>query len=154
MPQLEKNQEVLPSRRDEALFHCGISRKITPSLLKLERDLHNPAANQEFPRHTRLHLRGTPRVAPNSKGALFPPPPLKMRVPFPASSGKDSRHSRSISRGGALNRNVERNCMGGAIIPKDSQMSQSTPDEPDFPALPRPSPRVSTHTTVALETAL
>ena len=32
-----------------------------------------------------------------------------MRDPFPASSGKDSRRSRRISRGGALNRKGERN---------------------------------------------
>ena len=67
----------------------------------------------------------------------FPPPPLEMRVPFPVSSGKDSRPSRRISRGGALNREVERNSRGRATIPKDPQMSQSTPEEPDFPALPR-----------------
>ena len=77
-----------------------------------------------------------------------------MKVPFPALSGKDSRRSQRISRGGALNRIVERNSRGRATIPKDPQMSQSTPDEPDFPALPQLSPRVSTHTTVARETAL
>ena len=41
-----------------------------------------------------------------------------------------------------------------ANIPKEPQMSQSTPDEPDFPALPRPSLLVSTRTMVARVTAL
>ena len=44
-----------------------------------------------------------------------------MRVPFPASSGKDSQHCRRISRGGALNWNVERNSRGRATIPKVSK---------------------------------
>ena len=77
-----------------------------------------------------------------------------MRVPFTASLGKDSRCSRHNSRGGALNRKVERNSRGPATIPKVPQMSQSTPEDPDFPALPRLSRRVSTHTTVARMTAL
>ena len=49
---------------------------------------------------------------------------------------------------------VERNSRGRATIPKDLQMFQSTPEEPDFSALPGLSPRVSTHTTVARVTAL
>ena len=77
-----------------------------------------------------------------------------MRVLFPASSGKDSRHSRPITRGGTVNREVERNSRGSATISKDQQIFQSTPDEPDFPALPRLLPRVSTDTTVARVTAL
>ena len=77
-----------------------------------------------------------------------------MRDPFPAWSGKNSRLSRRISRGGALNRKVERNSRGPATIPKVPQMSQSTPEEPDFPALPRHSCRGSTHTTAACVTAL
>ena len=81
-----------------------------------------------------------------------PPLQLEMRVPFPASLGKDSRRSHRISTGGALHRKVD--SRGRATIPKDPQMSQSTPDEPDFPALPRLSPRVSTHTTGVRMTAL
>ena len=82
------------------------------------------------------------------------PPKLEMRVPFPASSGKDSPHSHSMSGGGALNSKVERNSRGHATIPKVPQMSQSTPEEPDFPMLPRISHLGSTHTTVARVTAL
>ena len=62
-----------------------------------------------------------------------------MRVFFPATSGKESRHSHHISRGGALNRKTKIS-RGRANILKVPQMSQSTPDEPDFPALPRVSP--------------
>ena len=43
---------------------------------------------------------------------------------------------------------------GRATIPRVSQMSQSIPGKPVFPALPRLSSRGSTHTTVACATAL
>ena len=43
---------------------------------------------------------------------------------------------------------------GRATIPIVPQMSQSIPEEPDFPALPRLSHRGSTHTMVACRTAL
>ena len=57
--------------RDVALFHCGVSREIKPSLLSLERVLDTLDATQEFPRHTRLHSRGSTRVPPTSRGAPF-----------------------------------------------------------------------------------
>ena len=74
LPQLEKIQEVLPSRRDEAHFRRGDSRLITPNLWTFQRALHTLAATQEVPRHTRLHSRGSTRVPPTSRGALFPHP--------------------------------------------------------------------------------
>ena len=43
---------------------------------------------------------------------------------------------------------------GRTTIPRVPQMSQSTPGKPVFPALPRLSSRGSTHTTVAVGTAL
>ena len=43
---------------------------------------------------------------------------------------------------------------GRATIPRVNQMSPSIPGKPVFPALPRLSSRESTHTTVALGTAL
>ena len=43
---------------------------------------------------------------------------------------------------------------GRATIPRVPQMSQSIPEEPVFPALPRLSRRGSTHTTVARGTVL
>ena len=55
--QLEKIQEVLPSRRDEAHFRRGDSRLITPKLWSFQRVLHTLTATQEFPRHTHLHSR-------------------------------------------------------------------------------------------------
>ena len=74
VPQLEKIQEVLPSRRDEAHFRRGVSRLITPNLWNFQRVLHTLAATQEVPRHTRLHLRGSTRVPATSIGAPFPTP--------------------------------------------------------------------------------
>ena len=59
-----KKKEILTSTKDEALFHCGISREITPSLLNLERVLHTLEVTKEIDRYTGLHWRGTPRVAP------------------------------------------------------------------------------------------
>ena len=55
LPQLEKIQEVLPSRRDEAYFRLGVSRLITPNLWNLQRVFHTLAPTQEVPRLTRLH---------------------------------------------------------------------------------------------------
>ena len=44
---------------------------------------------------------------------------------------------------------VERNSRGRATNPNEPQMSHYTPEEHDFSALPRVSPRVSTQPTVA-----
>ena len=74
LPQLEKIQEVLPSRRDEAHFRLGVSKLITPNLWNFQTVLHTLAATQEVPRHTRLHTRGSTRVPPTSRGVPFPPP--------------------------------------------------------------------------------
>ena len=74
LPKLEKIQEVLPSRRDEAYFRLGVSRLITPNLWNFQRTLHTLAATQEVPRHTRLHSRRSTRDPPTSRGAPFPPP--------------------------------------------------------------------------------
>ena len=54
LAQLEEIQEVLPSPRDEAHFHRGVSRLITPNLYNLQRVLHILAATQEVPQHNRL----------------------------------------------------------------------------------------------------
>ena len=77
VPQLEKIQEVLPSRRDEALFRRGVSRLIRPNLWNFQRVLHTLAATEEVPRHTRLHSRGSTRVPPTYRGAPFRPPRLR-----------------------------------------------------------------------------
>ena len=73
LPQLEKIQEVLPSRRDDAHYHRGVSRVITSNLWNFQRILHTLAATQEVPRHTRLHLRGSTRVPPTCTGHPVPP---------------------------------------------------------------------------------
>ena len=74
LPPLEKIQEVLPSRRDEAHFRGGVSRQITPNLWNFQRVLHTLAATQEVTRHTGLHSRGSTRVPPTSRGAPCPLP--------------------------------------------------------------------------------
>ena len=63
-------------------------------------------------------------------------------------SGKNSRSSRRISRGGALHRKARGTPVSGPI-PRVPQMTQSIPGNPVFPALLRLSSRGSTHTTVA-----
>ena len=74
LPQLEKFQEVLPSKRDEAHFRRGVSRLITTKPWNFQRVLHTLAATQEVPRHTRLHSRGSSKVPHTSRGAPCPPP--------------------------------------------------------------------------------
>ena len=73
LQQLEKIQEVFPSRRHEAHFRRGVSRLIKPKLWNFQRVLHTLDATQEFPRNTRLHSRGSTRVPPTSRGAPIPP---------------------------------------------------------------------------------
>ena len=152
--QLEKNQEILPSRRDEALFRCSVSREITPSLWHLERFLHTLAATQDVPQHTHLHLRGKPRVPPQLWRSPVVPSSARDEGSFPwfvvkgfpvYSSHLKRRCSKQESR-----EELQQSCHHS----KDPQIYQSTPGEPDFPALPRVSPRVLTHTTVARVTAL
>ena len=76
-----------------------------------------------------------------------------MRDPFPARSRKNSRHSRHLSRGGALHRKGERN---SRVVPpfQESPRCLSPLEEPFFPSQPRLSRRGSIHTTVARGTAL
>ena len=145
LPHLEKNQEVLPSRRDKAIFRCCISREFTPSLLNLDRVLHIFQQLKKSP-DIPISIGEEHRLSRhNSRGAPFPPPPLKMRVPFPALSGKDSQHSRRIPRGGVLNRKDESNSRGRATIPKDPKESQSTQEEGDFPAPSPVTPSIDSH---------
>ena len=66
--------------RDEALSLCGAARESQPSFLSLERVLDTLDVTQEVPRHTHLHLKGTPCVPPQLKNSPFSPPHLKMRV--------------------------------------------------------------------------
>ena len=119
LPQLDKIQEVHPSRRDEAHFRRGVSRLITSNLWNFQKVLHTIAATQEVPRHTRLQSRGSTSVLPTSRGAPFPP--YSWRGVILALSPPDvSVHSR----------------------------------ETCFPCTASTSSRGSTHTMVALGTAL
>ena len=108
LPQLEKIQEVLPSRRDEAHFRSGVSRLITPKIWNFQRVLHTLAATHEVPRHTRLHSRGSRRVRPHPEEPRFR---LLAREEgsFPCVVGKEFPRFRRISRGGALHRKGEGN---------------------------------------------
>ena len=81
LPQLEKNQEILPSTQDEALFSCSILREIPPSLLSLESVFNTLDAIQAVSLHPLLQSWVTPRVSwHNSRRAPFFPPHLDMRV--------------------------------------------------------------------------
>ena len=138
---LQSVKGPMSTSRVEALFCCGIKRYIQPSLLSLERVLDTLEATQEVPDislFTREEHQGSHH---NSRRAPFFPPHLEMRVPFPASSGKESHQSRRTSRGGGLNLKVERN---SRVVPpfQKTPMPKSTPDTPDSPALTRLSPRV------------
>ena len=153
LPQVEKIQEVLPSRRDEAHFRRGDSRLITPNLWTFQRALHTLGATQEVPRHTRLHSRGSTRVPPTSRGAPFPPPSSRGGIislvfgkEFPAFPSHLKRRRSPQERREEL--------QGRATIPRVPQIFQSIPGKTVFPALPRISSRGSTLTKVARGTAL
>ena len=88
LPQLEKNKEILPSMRDEVLFHCSVSREIPTSLLSLKRVHDTLDATQEVPQHTCLHSRGTPSVPPQLKKSPGFPSSSREEGPFPCFVGK------------------------------------------------------------------
>ena len=83
LSQLVKNQEILPSTRDEALFCCDFSREIPPSLFSLKRDLDTLQATQEVPLHTRLHSRVAPRVLAHLQKSPGFPSSSREVGPFP-----------------------------------------------------------------------
>ena len=116
LSQLEKNQDILPSTQDEALFCCVSSRKSLPSLLSLERVLDTIEANQGFPTDPSSLEKNTEGPA-TTQDPVFPPHPER-RVRFPAYSRKESQHSHRTSRGGHLNLTLERNSRGRATILK------------------------------------
>ena len=128
-------------------------REITPSLLNFQRVLHTLAATQEVPRHTRLHTRGSTRVPPTSKGALFPPHSSRGLI-LSLVVGKEFPVFPTHLKRRRSPKEKQAELQGRATIPRVPQMSQSIPGKPVFPALPRLSSRGSTHTTVALGTAL
>ena len=120
--QLEKIQEVFPSRRDEAHLRSGVLSLITPKVWNFQRVLHTLAATQEFPRHTHLHSRGITRVPPSSRGAPFLPPssrggffPCVVEKEFPAFPSHLKRRRSPQERREEL--------QGRATIPRVPQMS-------------------------------
>ena len=128
-------------------------RLITSNIWNFQMVFHTLAATQEVPRHTRLHSRGSTRVRPLPEEPRFR---LLAREEgsFPCVVGKEfpAFPSHIKSRRSTQERREELQVR--ATIPRVTQMSQSIPGKPVFPALPRVSSRGSTHTTVARETAL
>ena len=88
-PQLEKNHEIPPSVRDEALFPYITSKAIPSSLLKLERGLDSLYTTQEVFWDTCHHSKGTPSL----------PPQLEKSPMSPTSSRDKDQFSCFNSRG-------------------------------------------------------
>ena len=120
LTQLEKILEVLPSRRDEAHFHCGVSRLITSNIWNFQRVLHTLAATQILPRHTRLHSRGSTRVPPTSRGAPFPPPSSRVGI-LSLRGGKRIPRVHVASQEEALSTGKARGTPGSSHIPRVRQ---------------------------------
>ena len=92
--------------------------------IRIQRVLHTLAATLQFPRHTRLHLRGSTRVPPTSRGAPFPPPSsrggiLSLRGPERIPSIPVSSQEEALSTVKARGTPVS------GPIPRVPQMSQS-----------------------------
>ena len=99
------------------------------------------------------HSRGSTRVPPTSRGAPFPPA-RSMESSFTCVLGKKFPAFPSHLKRRRSPKERREELQGHATIPRVHQMSQSIPGKPAFPALPRLSSGGSTHTTVALGTAL
>ena len=112
LSQLEKNQEILLSMQDEALFWWGILREMKTSLLNIKRVLDTFEATQEVPQNTVTTQEEYGGSHQNSRRSPVSPTPPKRRVRFPASSGKVSRRSCRTSKGGDLQLTLERNSRG------------------------------------------
>ena len=153
LPQLEKIQEVLPSRRDEPHFRRGDSRLITPNLWNFQRVLHTLAATREVPRYivsTREEARESRPHAEEPRFRLL----AREERSFPCVFGKEFPAFPSHLKRRRSPQERREELQGRATIPRVPQMSQSIPGKPVFPALPRLSSRGSTHTRVARGTAL
>ena len=112
-------------------------------MLQLKKFPDIPVSNREEARESRPH-REQPRFRlldreeesfPCVVGNEFPVFPTHLKRKRSPQERRDELH-------------------GGATIPRVTQMSQSIPGKPVFPALPRLSSRGSTHTTVTRGTAL
>ena len=117
LQQLKKHQ--IPSTRDEALFHCGISREISPSLLILKGSLTPLMQLKKFPKIPVFNREEPRRSRHNSRKAPFFHLQLEIKFHFTASLGKESRHYHHTSRGGDPYLKVEKNSRGRTTFPKD-----------------------------------
>ena len=153
MPQLEKIQEVLPSRRDESHFRSGVSSLITLTsgtykgsftpLLQVKKFPDIPVSTGEEAPESRPHPEEPRfRLIAREEGSFH----CVVGKEIPAFPSHLKRRRSPQERREKL--------QGRATIPRDPQMSQSIPGKPVFPALPRLSCRGTTHTTVARGTNL
>ena len=112
-------------------------------MLQLKKFPNIPDSTREEARESRPHPE-EPRFCLIPRG----------QVSFPCMFGKEFPvfPSHLMRRRSPQERRDE--LQGRATIPRVPQMSQSIPGKPVFPALPQPSSRGSTHTTVARGTAL
>ena len=121
----------------------GTSKESFTVILQLRKHPDIPVSTQEEARVSRPHpeeLRF--RLVAREDGSF----PCLVRKEFPAFPSHLKRRRSPKDRGEEL--------QGRASIPRLPQISQSVPQEPVFPALPRLSCRGSTHTTVTRGTAL
>ena len=153
LPQLEKLQEVLPSRRDEAHFRSGVSSLITLTsgtykgsftpLLQVKKFPDIPVSAREEAPESRPHPEEPRfRLIAREEGSFH----CVVGKEFPAFPSHLKRRRSPQERREEL--------QGRATIPRVPQMSQSIPGIPVFPTLPRLSSRGSTHSTVAHRIAL
>ena len=153
LPQLEKIQVVLRSRRDQADFHCGVSRLITSIIWNFQRFLHTLAATQEVP-HIPVSTREEARESrPHPEEPHFCLIATEEgSIPFLVGQEIPAFPLHLKRRCSAQERRKE--LQGRATIPRVPQMYQAIPGKAVFPAVPRLSCRGSPHTTVARGTAL
>ena len=124
-------------------MNSGTSKESFTVMLQLKKFPDIPVSTQEEARGSRPHpeeLRF--RLVARDEGSF----PYLVGKEFPAFPSHLKRRRSPKERGEEL--------QGRATIPRLTQMSQSIPQEPVFPALPWPSCRGSTHTTVTRGTAL
>ena len=112
-------------------------------MLQLKKFLDIPVSTREETRASRAHPE-EPRICllAREEGS------------FPCVFGKENPAFPAHLKKRCSPQERREELQGHATIPRVHQMSQSIPGKPAFPALPRLSSRVSTHTTVARGTAL
>ena len=102
LPQLEKNHEILPSKRDEARFPCRDSRAIPPSSLQLEGRLDSRYATPLVPRDNYHNSRGTLSFPWQFEKSLVFPTSSREEGLFPFFDSRGSQTFHRTSRGGHL----------------------------------------------------